>query len=164
MGLRAARAGSSLRAEDQSFGRAASGTTVTIRSPSGSLRPVRYARSTASRRAVALFAEEGVTIITGSPVRSVCSTARATITSEARVLTVRVAGLPIRSSRTSLVRPTVPSSAKWGPATAKNSLKEDEGAGSSKGGVNSELDRELRPTWLRARRSRSSYFVRTSPR
>jgi hypothetical protein len=44
------------------------------------------------------LAEVGETIITGRPVRRMCSTARATMSSEAYVLVVWVPGLPVRSS------------------------------------------------------------------
>ncbi|PAU46802.1 hypothetical protein CK936_22335 [Streptomyces albireticuli] len=50
---------------------------------------------------MALFAEEGVRSIRGSPVSRTWCAARATMTSEAMVLVVLVPGLRIRSSRVS---------------------------------------------------------------
>jgi hypothetical protein len=68
-GLRARSAGSVLNREDHSLGTDASGTTQQICSSSGSARPQLTARSTASRSAVALLADDGVNSMTRRPVR-----------------------------------------------------------------------------------------------
>lgn len=98
IGLRSRSSGSVNSSELRSFATERSGTTTTTLSCSAVTRPVLTARSTASRMAVALLADDGVTMVMRSPVSWMYLTARATMTSDAKVFVVSVAGFPVRSS------------------------------------------------------------------
>lgn len=98
MGLRARRCGSVSSSDARILCTEPAGTTTATLSWSGVTSPALIARSTASRMATALLAEDGVMIVTRSPVRWMYPTARATMTSEAKVFVVIVPGLRVRSS------------------------------------------------------------------
>ena len=106
-----------------------------MRSCSGVTSFAAIARPTASRRAMPLFAEVGVKMQTDSPVRRMCSTARATMSMDGNVLVVCVPGLPVRSMNCTPWPPCAPSSRHVAVAAAKNCRTSSASSGRSNPGA-----------------------------